>query len=169
MLCILYLNSTSCCIEITETCKDMIYNYVIGLSSGVRRKFPMGAKVLSQLCDVTNQLGECRKNKNYRVVRGHALGKFRKIIPKSTFSYRSNRKLLENQKSVCICFEIQGEPRILTKNQLCFCQNCLVLLYSFSFLGSKGGHGTVASPSVRYWVYLTLLIIVDLMQWCKQS
>ena len=33
MLYILYLNSTSCCIEITEACKDMIYNYVIGLSN----------------------------------------------------------------------------------------------------------------------------------------
>ena len=33
MLYILYLNSTSCCIEITEACKDMVYNYVIGLSN----------------------------------------------------------------------------------------------------------------------------------------
>ena len=28
-------------------------------ASGVRKKFPRGAKVSSQPCDVTNQLGEC--------------------------------------------------------------------------------------------------------------
>ena len=39
---------------------------------------------------------------------------------KYAFSYWSNRKLLENQKSVRVCFEIQAEPQILAENQLCF-------------------------------------------------
>ena len=35
MLYVLYLNSTSCCIKITESCKDMVSNYVIGLSRDI--------------------------------------------------------------------------------------------------------------------------------------
>ena len=46
--------------------------------------FRGGAKVLSQSCDVTNQLGECRRHSHYRVVRGHAPKKFCKITPKNT-------------------------------------------------------------------------------------
>ena len=54
-------------------------------SSSVRRKFPRGeGKVSSQSCDVTNQLGECRRHDHYRVVRGHAPKKFCKITPKNT-------------------------------------------------------------------------------------
>ena len=48
-------------------------------SSDVRRKFPRGAKVLSQSCDVKNQLGECRRHDHYRVVRGHAPKNFAKL------------------------------------------------------------------------------------------
>ena len=42
------------------------------------------AKVLSRSCDVTNQLGECRRHDHYRVVREHAPKKFCKITPKNT-------------------------------------------------------------------------------------
>ena len=43
-------------------------------ANGARRKFPRGAKVFSQSCDVTNQLcGECRRHDHSRVVRGHAV------------------------------------------------------------------------------------------------
>ena len=47
--------------------------------------FRGGAKVLSQSCAVTNQLGECRRHEHYRVVRGHAPKKFCKITPKNTY------------------------------------------------------------------------------------
>ena len=48
------------------------------------QKVSEGAKVLSQSCDVKNQLGECRRHNYYRVVRGHAPKKFCKITPKNT-------------------------------------------------------------------------------------
>ena len=63
-------------------------NLVVLLSiaaiSGVRRKFPRGAKVSSQSREVTNQLGECQRHDHYRVVQGHAPEKFCKITPKNT-------------------------------------------------------------------------------------
>ena len=134
MLCILYLNSTSCCIEITEACKDMIYNYVIGLSSGVRRKFPMGAKVLSQLCDVTNQLGECRKNKNYRVVRGHALGKFRKIIPNSTH-FRTGQigSFSKTKKAFAYASKSRANPEYSRKTSFAFAKTAWFCFIVFHF------------------------------------
>jgi len=43
------------------------------VSSGVRRKFPSGAQVLSQSCDVTNQLqGKCRRHYHSRGSGEHA-------------------------------------------------------------------------------------------------
>ena len=49
------------------------------------QKVSEGAKVLSQSCDVTNQLyGECRRHNHSGVVRGHAPEKFCKITPKNT-------------------------------------------------------------------------------------
>ena len=41
--------------------------------------FRGGTKVLSQSCDVTNQLGGCRRHDHYRVVQGHAPKNFAKL------------------------------------------------------------------------------------------
>ena len=66
-------------------CAGKTVLFVVHICNGVCRKFRRGAKVSSQLCDVTNQLyGECRRHEHSRVVRGRAPRKFCEIASKNT-------------------------------------------------------------------------------------